>query len=69
MDQNEKNAFVHAYCTIVADAPKNILISHLDLYCAGEDIPCDEYFTSIVDAIGVWHAAISYSLSKGANND
>jgi hypothetical protein len=59
----EQENFVDAYANNVADAPREYVADFVARCEAGEDIPYGEYYTSIMDALGVWHSAkLFYSL-------
>ena len=66
MNKEEQAAFVAAYCSNVNLAPREIVEAFITDYENGDDL--DEYSTrhyaSILDALGMWHAGVSYQLSK-----
>jgi hypothetical protein len=68
MNKSEQNAFIDAYCQN-GHAPIDNVRQFLELFESNQDIPYDEYYTSIADALGIWHLAIQYQLTKGLNND
>jgi len=53
----EQQCFVEAYDNNVASAPHDYVVQFVARREAGEDMPYCEYYTSIVDALGVWHSA------------
>jgi len=57
MTSIEQAAFVEAYDNNVATAPHDYVVQFVARREAGEDMPYCEYYTSIVDALGVWHSA------------
>jgi hypothetical protein len=69
MKEKEQAAFVEAYANNVASVPSDRVADFVARYESGEDIDyCGDY-TSIVDALGMWHAAIRFNLEglKNAN--
>lgn len=64
MNKLEQAAFVHAYANNVADAPSDYVADFVARLESGEDMPYGEYYTSIVDALGIWHSAIKYNLEN-----
>ena len=69
MNKEEQAAFVAAYCGNVGNAPPEYVEQFVARYESGEDMPYCEHYTSIVDALGMWHAGISYQLTKGLKNE
>jgi hypothetical protein len=65
MNKQEQAAFVAAYCDNVADAPYEYVVDFIARSESGEDMPYCEYYTSIVDALGMWKAAKQFF---GGNN-
>jgi hypothetical protein len=64
MTNDEQKAFVDAYCNNVAHHPDSVVADFVARYEAGEDIDyCSEY-TSIMDALGMWHDAIKWKLEQ-----
>ena len=57
MTEIEQANFVEAYANNVADAPYDYVVDFVARYESGEDMPYCEHYTSIVDALGVWHSA------------
>ena len=66
MELAEQAAFVHAYAINVAEAPRDYVAAFVARYEAGEDIPYGEHYTSIMDALGMWHSAVNYIKGKQA---
>jgi len=65
MNKSEQAAFVAAYCDNVANAPREIVEAFITDYENGDDVDdYKPYYTSIMDALGMWHSAIRYQLSK-----
>ena len=62
MNKQEQAAFVAAYCDNVASAPRDYVVDFIARSESGEDMPYCEHYTSIVDALGMWHSAIRYQL-------
>ena len=63
MDKLEQNAFIDAYCQNGA-APENNVREFLELFESNQNIPYDEYYTGIADALSIWHLAIQFSLEQ-----
>lgn len=64
MTPHEKEAFVKAYSNNVAsvsDADVRLFLERVD---SGEDVDYSHDYTSIMDALGMWHDAIAYQLEK-----
>jgi hypothetical protein len=70
MTENEQAAFVKAYSNTVAHHPDSLVADFVSRYEAGEDMDYSFEYTSIVDALGMWHDAIRWHLmqQKGASN-
>ena len=70
MTQEEQAAFVKAYSNNVAHHPDSLVANFVSRYEAGEDMDYSFEYTSIVDALGMWHDAIRWKLEqqKGASN-
>lgn len=65
MNKEEQAAFVAAYCSNVGSAPDHIVEAFVTDYENGDDVDeYSEFATSILDALGMWHAGVSYQLSK-----
>jgi len=64
MDKLEQAAFVQAYMHNVGNAPSDYVADFVARYEAGEDMPYCEYYTSIMDALGVWRYATRYQLER-----
>lgn len=65
MNKQEQAAFIDAYSAHVASAPSEYVEQFIERLESGEDMPYCEHYTSIVDALGMWHSAIRYQLTKG----
>lgn len=61
MNKQEQAAFVAAYCANVASAPDDYVADFIARYQT-EDMPYCEHYTSIIDALGMWHSGIRYQL-------
>ena len=61
MNQNEQAAFVNAYANNVAYASEDEVADFVARYYSEEDTEYSEHYTSIVDALGVWRAAIAFA--------
>ena len=64
MTPQEQAAFVRAYDNHVADVPAEVVEDFVRRHCQGENIPYQTGYTSIMDALGVWHEAIKYQLTQ-----
>jgi hypothetical protein len=64
MTQDEQTAFLDAYDNNVADASREQAAAFLSRYVAGEDIDYGSDYTSIMDALGMWHAAVMFTLIR-----
>ena len=64
MNTLEKEAFLKSYSTNVASVSDSDLRVFVDRYLAGEDLDYSHDYSSIMDALGVWHDAIAFSLSS-----
>jgi hypothetical protein len=68
---NEKEAFIKVYRKIVAVAPDDILESFLDRYHEDHDVLYEqfgEYYTNIMDALGMWEAGIKFAQKQQKEN-
>ncbi len=63
MNKQEQTAFIYAYMHSVGDAPSDYVADFVARIESGEDMPYCEHYTSIVDALGMWHAGIRYQLT------
>ena len=57
----EQAAFISAYCQN-GEAPENHVRHVLTLIEEGKDVPYDEYYTGIFDALSIWHEACHWQL-------
>lgn len=62
MTPAEQAAFVKAYCNNVAHHPDSLVADFVARYEAG-DMDYSFEYTSIMDALGMWHDAIKWKLS------
>ena len=69
MNYFERAAFVEAYLQIVAYAPREYVEGFLLKWEANEDIEYDEYYTSVVDALGVWCEAVEFANKQKEDDD
>ena len=60
MNEAEQDAFVEAYASCVASAPKSYVKEFVQRHNRGEDIPWDEHYTSVMDAYCLWNEARNY---------
>jgi hypothetical protein len=61
MSPIEQAAFISAYCQN-GDAPETHVRHVLALIEDGKDVPYDEYYTDIFDALSIWHEALRWQL-------
>jgi hypothetical protein len=64
MNTLEQAAFVRAYSTNVAMVDDNHVIDFVRRYNLGEDMQYSGDYTSIMDALGMWHDAIKFQLTQ-----
>lgn len=64
MTPAEQTAFIDAYAFNVADAPREVVADFVARYVSGENMDYSSDYTSIMDALGVWHSAIMFALLK-----
>lgn len=60
----EQAAFIDAYTVFVGDADRDTVTEFMRQYNAGETILKDRHFTSIMDALLMWHGALHYQLQQ-----
>jgi hypothetical protein len=64
MNIEEQKAFVKAYSNNVAHNPDELVADFVARYESGEDINYSYEYTSIIDALGMWHDAIKWKLNE-----
>ena len=64
MTIDEQKAFVKAYGQNVAMVADADVADFVARYAAGEDIHYSGDYTSIMDALGMWHSAIKWQLEQ-----
>ena len=64
MNSAEQAAFVKAYASNVAHHPDTVVANFVARYEAGEDMDYSHEYTSIMDALGMWHDAIKWKLEQ-----
>ena len=64
MTIDEQKAFVNAYGQNVAMVADADVADFVRRYAAGEDIDYSGDYTSIMDALGMWHSAIKWQLEQ-----
>jgi len=64
MTPAEQLAFVKAYGSNVAHHPDSVVADFVARYEAGEDMDYSHEYTSIMDALGMWHDAIKWKLEQ-----
>ena len=67
MNKEEQAIFIDAYCDNVGNAPPEYVEQFVARYESGEDMPYCEHYTSIMDALGMWHSGIRYQLERARN--
>lgn len=65
MTLTEQKAFVDAYSRNVAFVHPDKVASFVESYSAGEDIDYSGDYTSIMDALLMWHSAIQFNQTRG----
>lgn len=71
MNEAEQKAFVKAYDVHVNHMPADFVADFVKRHVNGEKIPYQEGYSSIMDALGVWHEAVRFQLmqnKQGAKN-
>ena len=63
MTPAEQTAFIDAYCMFVGDADRDTVIEFVRQYNAGDTIYGRNY-TSIMDALMMWHGAIKWQIQQ-----
>ena len=61
MNDFERAAFIKAYLNSVGYAPKEYVEGFLDWLDADVAIEYGEYYTSVVDALGMWNSALYFA--------
>jgi hypothetical protein len=64
MTHEEQAAFVKAYSTNVAMASDADVAEFVRRYDEGEDMDYSGDYTSIMDALGMWHDAIKWQMEQ-----
>jgi hypothetical protein len=64
MTQDEQKAFIVAYSRNVASVHPDRVASFIESWSNGEDIDYSSDYTSIMDALLMWHDAIKWSMTK-----
>lgn len=64
MNLEEQTAFLDAYAENVADASRECAAEFLRRYLNGEDIDYTSDYTSIMDALCMWHSAYRFALTR-----
>jgi len=64
MTTDEQNAFIKAYGQNVAMVDDADVADFVRQYAAGEDIDYSGDYTSIMDALGMWHSAIKWQIER-----
>ena len=66
MTPAEQIAFIDAYCTYVGDADRDTVTDFLARYNAGDVIYKGRHYTSIMDALLMWHGAVQWQIKQQA---
>lgn len=61
MTPAEQTAFIDAYAYNVATAPREVVENFVTRYVNGEDINYFHGYSSIMDALLIWHSAMSFA--------
>lgn len=64
MNIEEQKAFVKSYSNNVAHHSDKYVADFIAKYESGEDIDNLDGYTSIMDALGMWHDAIKWKLNE-----
>jgi hypothetical protein len=64
MTLEEQKAFVEAYSRNMAYVSADKVADFVSRYDAGEDMDYSGDYTSIMDALGVWHEAVRWGITK-----
>jgi hypothetical protein len=64
MTHDEQNAFIEAYVNNVGNVSADRVEAFLRSYEAGKNITYEEEYTSILDALGMWHEAVRWGIGK-----
>jgi len=64
MNIEEQKAFVKAYSNNVAHHSDKLVADFVARYAGEEDINYSYEYTSIMDALGMWHDAIKWKLNE-----
>jgi hypothetical protein len=62
MTLDEQQAFVKAYSTNVASVDDADVADFVKRYNEGEDMEYSGDYTSIMDALGMWHDAVKWGI-------
>lgn len=64
MTLDEQKAFIDAYAQNIAHLSRNEVADFIALYESGKDFDYSCEHTVIMDALGIWHAAIKWQLKQ-----
>lgn len=64
MTPTEQTAFIDTYCMFVGDADRDTVTEFVRQYNAGDIIYKGRNYTSIMDAMLMWHAAIKWQAQQ-----
>lgn len=67
MNKQEQAAFVDAFASNVSGIDDKLVADFVARLASGEDIDYSWEYTSIMDALGMWHSAIRYQLERTRN--
>lgn len=66
MNHDERAFFADAYASNVAHVGRDRVLEFLEKYYASDDVEYCEDYTSIVDALGMWHEGVKFGIKKYA---
>jgi hypothetical protein len=64
MTNEEQQAFVEAYGRNVAEVSDAKVAEFVRSYALGEDLDYSSYYTSVMDALGMWNEGIKWQMQQ-----
>jgi len=64
MTNEEQQAFVEAYGRNVAEISDAKVAEFVHKYALGEDLDYSSYYTSVMDALGMWNDGIKWQMQQ-----
>jgi hypothetical protein len=64
MTNEEQQAFVEAYGRNVAEVSDAKVVEFVRSYALGEDLDYSSYYTSVMDALGMWNEGIKWQMQQ-----